>query len=257
MPDPTSDELPVAEVTGGGEPIDSEPATAVAAGVTEEGIPFVAAEATSGDARLSVAGTTDGSVDLVVAEATDGETGVAGALLTDGAWSLLVADFSEKQLAMEAYTELRRAADANRLRVEGGFVLAKDEAGELTIEEATDLRTRRGLRWGLVAGAIVGVFFPPSLLGSLAVGGAVGAGVGRLRHNRFAGEFAEELSTVIEPGHSGLVMLVSDPAMIELEKALAKADRIVQRAVDKAVVDEITARVDEAERTDPSAVGRD
>lgn len=175
---------------------------------------------------------------------------VTGALLTDGAWSLLVADFSEKHLALEAYTELREAADSARLRVEGAFVLAKDENGELAIEEATDLRTRRGLRWGLVTGAVVGLFFPPSLLASLAVGGAVGAGVGRLRHHRFADGFAEELSTVVEPGHSGLVMLVSDPAMIELQRALAKADKIVQRAVDKAVVDEITARVDAAEQAE-------
>lgn len=262
MPDsPNSPDEPRTTEAVGDELVDSaaesDTATTVVTGVTEEGIPLLAAEATSGDARLSVAGTTDGQVDLVVAEATDGETNVAGALLTDGAWSLLIADFSEKHLALEAYTDLREAAEVDRLRIEGAFVLVKDEDGELTIEEATDLRTRRGLRWGLAAGAIVGLFFPPSLLASLAVGGAVGAGVGRLRHNRFAGEFAEELSAAVEPGHSGLVMLVSDPAMVELQKALAKADKIVQQAVDKALVDEITASVDAAEQDESPTDSRD
>ncbi len=230
-----------------------EPTATVVSGVTEDGVPVVVAEATDGDARVSVAGTTDGYVDLVVAEATNGDTDVSGALLTDGAWSLLIADFSAKHLALEAYTALREAADVNRLRIEGAFVLVKDEKGEVTIEQATDLRTRRGLRWGLAAGAIVGILFPPSLLGSLAVGGALGAGVGRLRHHRFAGKFAEELSAGVAPGHSGLVMLVSDPAMVEVQRALLKADKIVQRAVDKAVVDEIAAEVDAAEKAEPSA----
>lgn len=233
-----------------------EVVTTVATGVTTGGAPLVAAESTSGDARITVAGTTDGYVDAVVAEATDGVNTGAGALLTDGAWSLLIADFSEKRRALEAYTELREAADASRLRIEGAFVLVKDESGELTIEQATDLRTRRGLRWGLVAGAIVGVFFPPSLLGSLAVGGALGAGIGRLRHHRYAGQFAEELSAGVARGHSGLVMLISDPAMVEVQKALAKADKIVQRAVDKAVVDEIAAEVDAAEKAEPADESR-
>ncbi|MGC3995337.1 MAG: DUF1269 domain-containing protein [Propionicimonas sp.] len=230
-----------------------EPTATVVSGVTADGVPVVAFGAASGDDRVSIAATTDGDLDLVVAEATDGDTSVAGALLSDGAWSLLVADFSEKHLALEAYSELRQAADANRLRIEGAFVLAKDQNGELTIDQATDLRTRRGLRWGLVTGAIVGLLFPPSLLAGLAVGGAVGAGVGRLRHNQVAGELAEELSAAVEPGHSGLMMLVSDPAMVELQKALAKADRIVQRAVDRAVVEEITSRVDAAEQAKPTS----
>lgn len=233
-----------------------ETVTTFATGLTDDGLPPVAVGATSGDAQIAVAGTTDGEVELLVAEADDGQTNVAGALLTDGAWTLLIADFSDKHLALRGYADLREAADASRLRIEGAFVLAKDEDGELTIEEATDLRTRRGLRWGLVTGAVVGIFFPPSLLASLAVGAAVGAGVGRLRHHRVADEFAGELSTVIEPGHSGLVVLASDPAMIELQKALAKADKIVQRAVDKAVVDEITARVQAAEQTESPAGDR-
>ena len=37
------------------------------------------------------------------------------------------------------------------------------------------------------------------------------------------------------------MLLVSDPAAVELQKALAKADHIVQKAVDKAAAEEIKA----------------
>lgn len=39
-----------------------------------------------------------------------------------------------------------------------------------------------------------------------------------------------------------MVVLVSDPAVIEIEQARGKANRIVQKAMDKAVVDDIKAR---------------
>ena len=49
------------------------------------------------------------------------------------------------------------------------------------------------------------------------------------------------------PDHSGLVLLESDPAAVELQKALAKADHIVQQAVDKAAAEEIKAEAEAAQ----------
>ena len=44
-------------------------------------------------------------------------------------------------------------------------------------------------------------------------------------------------------------MLVSDPAAVELQKALAKADHIVHKAVDKAAAEEIRAEAEAAQAT--------
>lgn len=165
----------------------------------------------------------------------------------DYAYALLIADFSEMQLALHAYAELKEAAEENNQRIEGAFVLSKDDGGEVKIEKASDLSTGRGLRWGLVAGAIVGVFFPPSLLASLAVGAGVGAGVGRLKHNVYAGQYADELADAIDPGHSGLVLLASGPEIAEFRELLEDANKIAEKAVNQAVVDEIETDLDAAE----------
>ena len=45
------------------------------------------------------------------------------------------------------------------------------------------------------------------------------------------------------------MLLVSDPAAVELQKALAKADHVVQKAVDKAAAEEIKAEAKAAEAT--------
>lgn len=54
------------------------------------------------------------------------------------------------------------------------------------------------------------------------------------------------------PGHSGLVALVSDPAAVKVQEALAKADRIVTKAVDKALADDIKAEA-KAEKAEAKA----
>jgi len=48
--------------------------------------------------------------------------------------------------------------------------------------------------------------------------------------------------------------LVSDPSAVEVQKALAKANRIVQKAVDKAAADDIRAEAQaaEAQATEPT-----
>jgi len=81
--------------------------------------------------------------------------------------------------------------------------------------------------------------------------GAAGAGIGKARevHHR------HELADAIDPGHSGLVALVSDPAAVKVQKALAKADRIVQKAVDETLAADIKAEAKAAEA--PSAPADD
>jgi hypothetical protein len=59
-------------------------------------------------------------------------------------------------------------------------------------------------------------------------------------------ELAAELDEAIQPGNSGIIALVSDPQVVEIRKALEKADRIVEKAVDKAVAEDIEAAARES-----------
>ena len=58
---------------------------------------------------------------------------------------------------------------------------------------------------------------------------------------------ADELKDTIDPGHSGIVALVSDPGAVEIRKALAKADAIVEKAVDNVAAEDIKAAANEAD----------
>jgi len=177
------------------------------------------------------------------------QTEIVAASLSDGAYTLFVADFSETDMAWQAYEALKSVEDGRTVEIEGVLVVRRDADGKLEVQKATDHSTKSGLKWGIVGGIALGVIFPPSIIGSAAVLGAAGAGIGGLQKRHHRKELAEELTDAIDPGHSGLVLLVSDPAAVELQKALAKADHIVQKAVDKAAAEEIKAEAKAAEAT--------
>lgn len=99
----------------------------------------------------------------------------------------------------------------------------------------------------MVGGVVLGVIFPPSIIGSAIVLGAAGAATGKARELHHKKELADELQDAIAPGHSGIIALVSDPAVVEIRKALDKANRVVESAVDSVVAADIKAAAKEAD----------
>ena len=181
------------------------------------------------------------------------EVTVAGAAVSDGAYTLFVADFSDTDTAWDAYQELKSLEDGATVAIDGVIVVKREADGALEVQKATDHSTRSGLKWGVVGGVVLGVIFPPSIIGSAAVLGAAGAAGGKLRQRHHRKELAEQLETVIAPGHSGLVALVSDPGAVKIRKALQRANAIVESAVDDATARDIRAAAKDAGSTDTAS----
>ena len=170
------------------------------------------------------------------------------AAVSDGARTLFVADFNDTDSAWEAYEALRSVEDGRHVAIDGVVVVKRDAEGEIEVQKATDHSTKRGMTWGLVGGAALGILFPPSLIGSAAVLGAGGAALGKARQLHHKGDLAKELEYAIAPGHSGIVALVSDPGAVEIREALAKANGIVESALDDVVAKDIRALADEVDK---------
>ena len=175
---------------------------------------------------------------------------VNAALVSDGAYTLLVADFSDTSTAWEAYEALKSVEDGRTVEIEGVIVVNRSADGKLEIQKATDHSTKSGLKWGVVGGVALGVIFPPSLLGGAALGGSVGALAGKLRQRHHHGELEAQLEDAIQPGHSGLLALVSDPNVVKIRKALELADSIVESTIAKVEADDIKAAAKEAQKDD-------
>ena len=178
------------------------------------------------------------------------EVAVAAAAVTDGAYTLLVADFDDTDTAWAAYEELESLEDGATVAIDGVVVVYASADGAVDVQRATDHSTRSGLTWGVVGGVVLGLIFPPSIIGSAAVLGAAGAAGGKLRERHHRKELAEQLETVIAPGHSGLVALVSDPGAVKIRKALGRANAIVESAVDDVTARDIKAAAKDAGSTE-------
>ena len=178
----------------------------------------------------------------------DAGVSVVGALVTDGAYTLFAADFDDVDTAWAAYQELETLQDGATVEIEGVVVVSRGADGAVEVQRATDHSTRSGLTWGLVGGVVLGVIFPPSIIGSAAVLGAAGAAGGKLRQRHHRKELAEQLETLIAPGHSGLVALVSDPGAVKIRKALGRANAIVESAVDDVTARDFKAAAEDAGR---------
>jgi len=188
---------------------------------------------------------------------TPDETDVtmSGGAVYDGAYTLLIADFSDTGTAQDAYEALKSVEDGRHVQIEGVIVVKRATDGQLEIQKATDHTTRRGLKWGVVGGAVLGLIFPPTILASAAVLGAAGAAAGKVGQLHHRSELSDELESAVEPGHSAIVALVSDPAVVELRRALAMADAIVESAVDHVVAQDVKAAAKEAEEAEEAAAG--
>ena len=171
----------------------------------------------------------------------------SAAAVTDGAYTLFVADFNDTETAWEAYQLLTEIEDGRHVEIEGVLVVKRDAEGTVEIQQVTDHSTRSGLRWGLVGGVVLGVIFPPSIIGSALVLGAGGAAIGKARELHHQSGLAAQLEGAIAPGHSGIVALVSDPGAVEIRAALAKANGILESSVDSVIAKDIKAAAKEAE----------
>jgi len=181
-------------------------------------------------------------------EAVPPDVAAEVAAVSDGGTTLFVADFSDTDTAWAAYEALSSIEDGRTLAIDGVIVVKRDADGTLEIQKATDHSTRRGTKWGLVGGAVLGVLFPPSIIGSAAVLGAGGAALGKAQQLHHKIELEKELEHAVAPGHSGILALVSDPRVVEIRDALAKANGIVETAVSHVAAKEIRALADEVEQ---------
>jgi uncharacterized membrane protein len=160
-------------------------------------------------------------------------------LITDGAYALIVARYATMADAQAAYELLRQLEQTTSLRIDGVVVASSDAEGKVTLGKVTEHSTRTGLRWGLVGGVALGLIFPPTVLAGAVAGGALGSAIGKIRNLAHRDGLAQELEGIMKPNTAGVVALVEDTAVVEIRRALAQADQIVTKAVNKQLAAEI------------------
>jgi len=164
----------------------------------------------------------------VAATVVGDEFGVqaAEALAVQGNDAVLVAQFADMDAAKLAYEALRDAEAKRAIDIDGVLVVNADYQGKVHIQEMTDHTTRNGFLWGAVAGVVVGLIFPPGILVDTAAVAIAGAAVGKAGNELKKSAAAHDLTSVITPGTSGIVVLAAITAVDAVKQTIPQAAAI-------------------------------
>ena len=181
-------------------------------------------------------------VPVVVVEGVvvdDAGVEAVGAIAVEGNYVVLAAQFADMDSAKLAYGALVDAEMKRAIDIEGVLVVNADYEGKVHIQKMTDHTTRNGFVWGAVGGVVLGILFPPSIIASVVGWGIVGAAVGKAGNLMKRGEVADELSTVITPGTSGIVALVAITAVDAVKATIPEATAVKTVPVDDETADAV------------------
>jgi uncharacterized membrane protein len=91
--------------------------------------------------------------------------------------------------------------------------------------------TQHGAWTGAAVGALVGVIFPPAVLGAAVVGAAAGGGIGHALGGMSRSD-AKELGEHLDDGQAALIVIGRSRVQEQLDKALTRAEKSEEREID-------------------------
>ena len=109
-------------------------------------------------------------------------------------------------------------------------VVTKDDTGKVHVNK-DEMATRHGAWGGAAVGAVVGILFPPAIIGTAIVGAAVG-GIGGHLWRGMSRSDVKEFGELIDAGQAALVIVGESTLQEALDKAALKAEKHVAKELD-------------------------
>ena len=127
-------------------------------------------------------------------------------------------------------------------------VIRKEEDGKVRVTK-TEKPTQHGAWTGAAVGALVGIVFPPAILGSAIVGAGAGGLTGHLRKGISRGDL-KDLGEELEAGSAAVIVLGESKIEEQLEKATKRANKLIEKQID-ADADELEREIEAAAKRAP------
>jgi uncharacterized membrane protein len=143
---------------------------------------------------------------------------------------VFVGAYSKREDAQADYDALREAHKAGLVGTYDAAVVDKDADGKVHVHKR-EKPTQHGAWTGAAVGAVVGILFPPSIIGAGVVGAGAGGLIGHLWHGMSRSD-VRELGEALDAGQAGLVVVGRSRVLEEAEKQLAHAERVLEKELD-------------------------
>jgi uncharacterized membrane protein len=159
---------------------------------------------------------------------------------------LFIASYSGEDAAGTSLKDFQAAERAGAIELIDAAVIVHTADGKVEFKETADPSGKKWAKRGAIAGGVVGLIFPPSIIVSAAVGGGAGGIWGKIRDKGFKDEDLRELGESLPPGSSAIIVIAEDRMIEQLERGLAGYQRIARHAVSADAAAAIVAEVEDA-----------
>jgi uncharacterized membrane protein len=156
---------------------------------------------------------------------------------------VFIGTYPNEAAAQADYDVVKALHDAGAVGTFDAAVVTKDDEGKVHVNK-DETAVRHGAWGGAAVGAVVGILFPPAIIGSAVVGATVG-GVGGHIWRGMSRADVKEFGDVIDSGQAALVVVGASTIEDALEKAQLKAEKRIAKELDVSVSD-VDAAVREA-----------
>ena len=183
--------------------------------------------------------------------------------MTTKTLEVFVAAYGTEQEAGAALKDFKAMDREGSLELIDAAVIVHSAEGTVRFEETGDPGGKTWATRGAIAGGVVGLIFPPSIIVSAAVGAGAGGIWSKVTDKGFKDEDLKAIGESLPPGSSAIIAVAEDRMVERLERGLAGYERIARHALSADASAQLIAVMEEesstaaAEEKEASPAGTD
>ncbi|HET6171587.1 MAG TPA: DUF1269 domain-containing protein [Gaiellales bacterium] len=158
---------------------------------------------------------------------------------------VFVAMYGSEGGAAEAVKDFKAAQRDGAIDLIDAAVIVHTADGKVKFDETADPSGKKWAKRGAIAGGVVGLIFPPSIILSAAVGGGAAGVWGKVRDKGFKDADLKEIGNSLPPGSSAIIAVAEDRMVEQLERSLSGYQKIAKHAVSAEAAVAIVAEIDD------------
>jgi uncharacterized membrane protein len=139
--------------------------------------------------------------------------------------STTVATYADSHPAEKDWDALEAAAGSGSIELADAAMVVRNDGVVSTVHR----HSHHGWGKGAIAGAVVGLLFPPTLIAGAVTGAAGGAVIARLNRSLDRGDI-KDLGEAMDAGEIALVVLTTEESVGALSDLLTGSTRVVTKA---------------------------
>jgi uncharacterized membrane protein len=151
--------------------------------------------------------------------------------MSDNPIQVFVASYDTEFGAKQSLQDFQGMHRQGSIDLIDAAVIVRRADGKVTFEETADPSGKKWAKRGAIAGGLVGLIFPPSLIAGAVVGGGAGGIWGKVRDKGFKDEDLKAVGESLPPGSSAIIAIAEDNVVERLQKGLEGYEKISRHAL--------------------------